>query len=136
MQPILTAVAMIVIVLIAKTAQAEVYKCGTKYQSSPCNAHQADANKLAIKQQTEAQKAHAADRLQQIRAEDDARIQQQQAAIEKQQEINLKIANTIANQQNAEAQARQAKAQEIEVAKPTMVIGVPYSGVIVPPARR
>jgi hypothetical protein len=56
--------------------------------------------------------------------------------LEKQQEIDLKIANTIANQQNAEAQARQAKAQEIEAAKPPAIFISPYSGTIIPPTNR
>ena len=133
----MTKLKIIITTIIASSPQishGELYKCTKNgnpiYQSSPCeNA----GDKLSIKQQTEAQSAQAIERLQQIRAEDANRAQQKQAAAEKQQEIDLKIANTIANQQNADAQYRQAKAQEIEAAKPPAIIISPYSsGIIMP----
>jgi hypothetical protein len=106
------------ILLAPLIAHAGVYKCGNKYQSTPCDG----AKVVQIREQTEDQKAAAAERLQQIRSEYEATKQQRAEAEEKEFERNVKLSELQASQQNALQQGRQADALERQADTPQTFI--------------
>jgi len=62
-----------------QNAEADTYKCIKNghpiYQSTPCDTQNPDANKVDIKEPTAQEKAQAQERLQQIKADYEARKQ-------------------------------------------------------------
>jgi len=110
------------LILVSATAQAEVYKCieklgKTLYQSSPCKTSSKE-QQLNIAPNP-AKEAEAKAKLEAVQSEDEARKAAQQQAdkqlsAERYEAAKLEIANrnAIAQQEQAEAQKRQADALE------------------------
>lgn len=107
-------------------AAAGAYKCTvngkTVYQASPCDVEDPEANKLNIRRQTEEQKARAAERLQQVRSEDEARISEREKAEKEAYEDRIKFGTLQTMRENTAAQQRQADALEEEAKKPPVML--------------